>query len=58
MRYPKEYDVIKVNGMIPDWVDLDFANAYFGSPDDYYVIDLTDENVTTQFYRLIEIEVD
>lgn len=57
MKYPKQYDLISVNGMIPDWVD-DYDNAYFGSPDDYYVIDLTDENVTTQFYRLIEIKVD
>lgn len=57
MNYPKQYDLIKVNGTVPDWVD-DFDNAYFGSPDDYYVIDLTDENVTTQFYRLIEIKVD
>lgn len=54
MEYPKEYDIIKVNGMVPDWVD-DFDNAYFGSPDDYWVIDLTDENVSVQFFKLIEI---
>ena len=57
MKYPKEYDLIKVNGMIPDWVD-DLDNAYFGSPDDYYVINLKEENVTVQFFTLTEVKAD
>lgn len=54
-HYPKDYDLTKVNGMIPDWIEDD--KAFFGTPDDYFVIDL-DENANIQFFRLIEIKVE
>ncbi len=54
MKYPKEYDLIKVNGTIPDWVD-DYDNAYFGSPDDFFVVDMTCPLVVVKFYNLTEI---
>ena len=53
-NWPQHYDIIKVNGMIPDWVD-DYETAYFGSSDDYYKIDLRDENILIQFFTLTEI---
>lgn len=56
MKYPTEYDIIKVNGAIPDWIDDNFA--YFGSPDDYYVIDLKADDVTVQFFNLIEVQAE
>jgi hypothetical protein len=53
--YPEKYDLVKVNGMIPDWMEDD--KAFFGSPDDYFVISL-DHTAVVQFFKLVEIKAD